>query len=129
MPIIEKERVSNYDPNKKNYNRQADPERVSRNKRQQARGGFSGYDDDVVRGGKRARSRKPSAQQLMAPIRIEKAYMTAEQITVRDLTERIGKPAGDILKKLLMLGNMATINSELDYDTASLVASEFGVEL
>ncbi|MGI6634344.1 MAG: translation initiation factor IF-2 [Christensenellales bacterium] len=129
MPIMEKERVSNYDPNKKNYNRQADPERVSRSKRQQARGGFSGYDDDVVRGGKRSRSRKPSAQQLMAPIRIEKAYMTAEQITVRDLTERIGKPAGDILKKLLMLGNMATINSELDYDTASLVASEFGVEL
>ena len=34
-----------------------------------------------------------------------------------------------ILKKLLLLGNIATINSELDFDTASLVASEFDVEL
>ena len=65
----------------------------------------------------------------MAPICIEKAYMTAETITVKDLTERIGKPSGDILKKLLLLGVMANINSELDFDTASLVCTEFGVEL
>ena len=61
----------------------------------------------------------------MAPIKIEKAYMTAETITVKDLTERIGKPAGEILKKLLLLGVMANINSELDFDTASLVCSDF----
>ena len=66
---------------------------------------------------------------MMAPIKIETAYMTQETITVKDLTERIGKPAGEILKKLLLLGNIATINSELDYDTASLVAAEFDVEL
>ena len=122
-----KERVSNYDPNKKNYNRQHDPERVSRNKRQQVRNNIVLGDDDTVRG--KRRSKKPSVQQLMAPIRIEKAYMTAGTITVKDLTERIGRPAGEILKKLLLLGNLATINSELDYDTASLVVAEFGVEL
>ncbi len=127
-PPMEKERVSNYDPNKKNYTRQHDPEHVSRNRRQQARNTFR-TDDDVVRGGRRSRSKKPSAQQLMAPIKIEKAIMTAETITVKDLTERIGRPAGDILKKLLLLGNLATINSDLDFDTASLVAGEFGVEL
>ena len=55
--------------------------------------------------------------------------MTAETITVKDLTERIGKPAGEILKKLFLLGIMANINSELDFDTTSLVCSEFGVEL
>ena len=128
-PVMEKERVSNYDPNKKNYVRQHDPERVAKNRKQLARDQFNGYDDDVVRGGRRARVKKPSAQQLMAPIKIEKAYMTAETITVKDLTERIGKPAGEILKKLLMLGVMANINSELDYDTASLVCSDFGVTL
>ena len=95
---------------------------------QLARDQFNGYDDDVVRGGRRARVKKPSAQQMMAAIKIEKAYMTAETITVKDLTERIGKPAGEILKKLLMLGVMANINSELDYDTASLVCSDFGVD-
>ncbi len=128
-PALEKERVSNYDPNKKNYVRQHDPERVARNRKQMARESFNGMDDDVVRGGRRARAKKPSAQQMMAPIRIEKAFMTAETITVKDLTERIGKPSGDILKKLLLLGIMANINSELDFDTASLVCTEFGVEL
>ncbi|HIU18634.1 MAG TPA: translation initiation factor IF-2, partial [Candidatus Limiplasma stercoravium] len=128
-PAAEKERVSNYDPNKKNYVRQHDPERVAKNRKQLARESFNGLDDDVVRGGRRARSKKPSVQQMMAPIKIDKAYMTAETITVKDLTERIGKPAGEILKKLLLLGIMANINSELDYDTASLVCSDFGVEL
>ena len=128
-PVMEKERVSNYDPNKKNYVRQHDPERVAKNRKQLARDQFNGFDDDVVRGGRRARVKKPSAQQLMAPIKIEKASMTAETITVKDLTERIGKPAGEILKKLLLLGVMANINSELDYDTASLVCSDFGVTL
>ena len=129
-PPVEKERVSNYDPNKKNYIRQHDPERVAKNRKQLARENFSGYDDEVIRGGRRARAtKKPSAQQMMAPIKIEKAFMTAETITVKDLTERIGKPAGEILKKLLMLGIMSNINSELDFDTASLVCADFGVEL
>lgn len=131
-PVVEKERVSNYDPNKKQYIRQHDPEHVAKNRKQLVKESLnSGYDDETVRGGKRARASKkqPSAQQMMAPIKIEKAYMTAETITVKDLTERIGKPAGEILKKLLMLGIMANINSELDYDTTSLVCSEFGVEL
>ena len=48
---------------------------------------------------------------------------------MRDLTERIGKPAGEILKKLLMLGNMANINTELDFDTASLICADFDVTL
>ncbi|MBQ6951208.1 MAG: translation initiation factor IF-2 [Clostridia bacterium] len=131
-PVVEKERVSNYDPNKKQYLRQHDPEHVSKNRKQLQKESFNGYDDETVRGGKRARASKkqqPSAQQMMAPIKIEKAYMTAETITVKDMTERIGKPAGEILKKLLMLGIMANINSELDFDTASLVCSEFDVEL
>ena len=131
-PVVEKERVSNYDPNKKQYLRQHDPEHVAKNRKQLQKESFTGYDDETVRGGKRARAGKkqqPSAQQMMAPIKIEKAYMTAETITVKDMTERIGKPAGEILKKLLMLGIMANINSELDFDTASLVCSEFDVEL
>ena len=131
IPTVEKERVSNYDPNKKLRQRQHDPEHQPvKNRKQLARetGYGNGMDDDVVRG-RRKKGRQPSAQQMMAPIKIETAYMTAETITVRDLTERIGKPAGEIIKKLMLLGIMATINQELDFDTASLVASEFGVTL
>ena len=128
---IEKERVSNYDPNKKNYVRQHDPENQPRNKKQQANRNsrFNGYDDEPIRGGKRARSKKPSAQQMMAPIKIETAYMAGDTITVRDLTEKIGKSASEIIKKLFLLGNMATINSEIDFDTAQLVCSDFEITL
>ncbi len=128
-PAMGKERVSNYDPNKKNYVRQHDPEHVARNRKQLSRdAGYSGYDDDVVRGGKK-RAKKMSAQQMMAPIKIETAYMSGDTIIVRDLCEKIGKTSGEIIKKLFLLGNMATINSEIDFDTASLVCADFEITL
>ena len=129
-PAMGKERVSNYDPNKKNYVRQHDPEHVARNRKQLSRdAGYSGYDDDVIRGGKKSRQKKPSAQQMMAPIKIETAYMSGDTIIVRDLCEKIGKTSGEIIKKLFLLGNMATINSEIDFDTASLVCADFEITL
>ncbi len=129
-PAMGKERVSNYDPNKKNYVRQHDPEHIARNRKQLSRdAGYSGYDDDVIRGGKKSRQKKPSAQQMMAPIKIETAYMSGDTIIVRDLCEKIGKTSGEIIKKLFLLGNMATINSEIDFDTASLVCADFEITL
>ena len=131
-PAMEKERVSNYDPNKKQYVRQNDPERnASKNSGRRRDTGvnmsINGYDDEFVRGKKK----KKAAAQVKAfePVRIEKAVMTAETITVRDLSERIGKPAGEIIKKLMMLGIIATINNELDYETAGLVCAEYDIEL
>ncbi len=131
-PSVEKERVSNYDPNKKQYVRQNDPERSRASGRtaQKQRGGagnLNNYDDDFVRS--RKKQKKVAQKASIEPIKIEKAFMTAETITVRDLSERIGKPAGEIIKRLMMLGIIATINNDLDFDTASLVAQEFGVEL
>ena len=106
------------------------PEHVARNRKQLSRdAGYSGYDDDVVRGGKRSRMKKPSAQQMMAPIKIEHAYMSGDTIVVRDLCEKIGKTSAEIIKKLFLLGNMATINSEIDFDTASLVCADFDITL
>ena len=126
-PSVEKERVSNYDPNKKQYVRQNDPERAARTRRNKGVNINGGLDDEIVRG-KRKKKQQASAPRP-EPVKIEKAFMTAETITVRDLSERIGKPAGEIIKKLMMLGIIATINNELDFDTAQLVCSEFGVEL
>lgn len=50
-----------------------------------------------------------------------------ETIIVKDFAERLGRDVGEVMKKLLMGGIMATINQELDFDTASLIADEFGV--
>ena len=50
-----------------------------------------------------------------------------ETITVKDLAEKLKKQASEVIKKLMAFGLLATLNQELDYDTAYLVASEFGV--
>ena len=50
-----------------------------------------------------------------------------ETIIVKDFAERLGRDVGEVMKKLLMGGIMATINQELDFETASLIADEFGV--
>lgn len=70
---------------------------------------------------------KPTATVVSAPI--TKAVLTSDHITVKDLSEKIGKTVADIIKKLFILGNMATINSTIDYDTAELVSNDLGVEL
>ena len=50
-----------------------------------------------------------------------------ETISVKDLAIELKKTSSDVIKKLLGYGIMATINNELDFDTAFLVAGEFGV--
>ena len=50
-----------------------------------------------------------------------------ETITVKDLAMELKKTAAEVIKKLFGYGIMATINNEVDFDTAFLVAEEFGV--
>ena len=50
-----------------------------------------------------------------------------ETITVKDLAQDMKKTTADVIKKLLGYGIMATINQEIDYDTAFLIAGEFGI--
>lgn len=48
-------------------------------------------------------------------------------ITVKELAEGLEKRSADIIKTLMMMGMLVTLNQELDYDTAALVASEYGI--
>ncbi len=50
-----------------------------------------------------------------------------EIITVKEFAESIKKQASEVIKKLFALGIMATVNQEIDFDTAFLVAGEFGI--
>ena len=50
-----------------------------------------------------------------------------ESITVKDLAAEMKKATAEVIKKLLGYGIMATINNEIDFDTAFLVAGEFGI--
>ena len=48
-------------------------------------------------------------------------------LTVKELAEKMGREVSEIIKKLMLLGVMASINQEVDVDTATIVAEEFGV--
>lgn len=52
-----------------------------------------------------------------------------EELTVGDLARRANIAAGDIIKKLIKMGMMISINDVIDFDTAFLVASEFHVKV
>ena len=51
-----------------------------------------------------------------------------ELITVKDLAEKMNLKVGDVLRKLMAMGTLATINQRLDTDTAILIANEFGFD-
>ena len=71
------------------------------------------------RGGKHA----PQKVEIARPTHIK----VGESIAVKDLASKMSCTAAEVIKKLFLMGVMATINQEIDYDTAALVAAEFGV--
>ena len=50
-----------------------------------------------------------------------------ETINVKDLAAEMKITSGDVIKKLLSYGILATINNEIDFDTAFLIAQEYGI--
>lgn len=126
-----KERVSNYDPNRSAYNRTKESEKKAKNKKaisREAAPSASNWDDEST-GNRKLRRGQKQPTRRPEPVVIEKAVITTETITVKDLSEKIGKPASEIIKKLFLLGMPTTINQEIDFDTCELVASDFGIEL
>lgn len=84
--------------------------------------------EEVSFGSRKSVKKKKEIVKTVAPS-ITHAILTAKEITVKDFSEKIGKPVTEIVKKLMMLGIMASINSNIDYETAELIASDFGVTL
>ena len=89
------------------------------------------WDDDTPMGNRRTSAKRKQQMPMPKPVPvvIDHAIITTETITVKDLSEKLGKPATEIIKKLFLLGVMATINQEIDYDTCELIASEFRITL
>jgi len=82
----------------------------------------------VPTGSRRKKSKKTSYSNIER-IKIEKALITTENVAIKDLAEKIGKQSSEIVGQLFKLGIMATVNNTIDFDTAEVVAAEFGVEL
>ena len=51
------------------------------------------------------------------------------EITVGDLAKQLSVKSGDVIMKLMGMGVMATINQEIDFDTATLIAGEYNYEV
>ena len=72
--------------------------------------------------------RKMGKTELTVPKAIKRRIKVGDSITVGELAKKMGIKFSDLAKKLMSLGIMASINHPLDFDSAGLVASEFGYE-
>lgn len=92
-------------------------------------GGMLDYYDLTTERGRRGKKRNNKAQAERTKQKIFKLteIEIPESITVKDLAQEMKKTTADVIKKLLGYGIMATINQEIDYDTAFLIAQEFGI--
>ncbi|MHB8156988.1 MAG: translation initiation factor IF-2 [Desulfocucumaceae bacterium] len=59
----------------------------------------------------------------------KKPVIMGETITVQELAEKMKKSPAELIKKLMVLGTLATINQEIDSDTAIILANDFGFEV
>jgi len=89
------------------------------------------FREKELRSGRIPRKKRalPGKEQRKTEITVPRAskriIKISEVITVGDLARDMGVKAGEVIKKLMGLGMMATINQVLDADTATLIASEF----
>lgn len=99
------------------------------------RNGFT--EDNRSRGpknfGGKGKGRDNKGRAAQAPQKAEiarpKKIKVGEVIAVKDLASKMSLTAVEIIKKLMLMGVLATINQEIDFDTAALVADSFGVEV
>ena len=115
--------------NGRNGNKNEKGERNGRRNEKNDRGGNNNGFNNDRRNGRKNKNNRRGAQQPApkAEIARPKHIKVGESIAVKDLASKMSYTAAEIIKKLFMMGVMATINQEIDFDTAALVAAEFGV--
>ena len=98
-------------------------------------GGGEDDDDDEIglRGANRRRSeaslkrfREKARAVFAAPQKVEHVVTLGDTITVKDLAAAMAEKVGNVIKKLMEMGMMASQNQSIDADTAELIATEFG---
>ena len=87
------------------------------------------YDLTTARGRKnKKRANKNDEERTKQKIFELKEITIPETISVKDFAAEIKKTSGEVLKKLMGYGIMATLNNDIDFDTAFLIAEEFGIK-
>ena len=93
-------------------------------------GGMLDYYDLTTQRGKKGKKKllKEEERNKQKIFKLEEITIS-ETITVKDFAAELKKTSAEIIKKLLGYGVMATLNNEIDFDTASLIADEFGIKV
>lgn len=86
-------------------------------------------DDEYKMGSKKFKIKKKEPVIVQPMPKIEKAIVNTELIPIKILSDKLGITAVDITKKLFKDGIIKTINETLDFETAALMAVDFGIEL
>lgn len=82
--------------------------------------------------GKNRHKKKDRRNNKKQPVKMperKKAITIGDIVTVKELSEKTGISVANIIKQLMDLGILATINQEIDFETSVLVADAFGVDL
>ena len=92
------------------------------------KGGFQQRKKPGINGGKR-RQNRPNPVQQQAPKELPEKITFYESLSVAELAKKLHREPSEIIKKLFMLGVMATINQELDKDAIELICADYGVDV
>ncbi|MFZ4857778.1 MAG: translation initiation factor IF-2 [Desulfuromonadaceae bacterium] len=89
--------------------------------------------DPAYKGSKKRGGKAPVANtnktEITVPKAIKRIIKISESISVGELAKRLGIKANDLIKSLMKMGMMVTINHQLDYDTSVILASEYDYEV
>ena len=77
-----------------------------------------------IRSGKKEKKHEP-----IQKVEITEATLTSDIVPLKVFSEKIGKPASELVKKFFELGKMITINSSISYEEAELIAMDYGITL
>ncbi|MFJ5791287.1 translation initiation factor IF-2 [Lysinibacillus sp. NPDC097162] len=117
---------------KGNQNRNMTQNNNNNNNNNNNRRGGGGYNQRPkpgIHGGKR---RHPKTHQPTIPMKqkeLPEKITFVESLSVAELAKKLYREPSEIIKKLFMLGVMATINQELDKDAIELICADYGVEV
>ena len=91
--------------------------------------------DNKGQNAKSAKDKERLAQEKIKRMEAERArnkqleITVPDEITVSELATRLKKASGEVIKKLMLMGEMKGLNDVVDYDTAELIADEFGAKV
>ena len=87
------------------------------------------FADQSPKGKKQQDKRQQAQKPVQKPKPVQLKITVPDTISVTELASRMKTAAAEVIKKLMGMGMMVTVNESIDYDTAYLIADEFGIKV